>query len=257
MWVVVTIMPERILVRCGKTMKLQRFKRYLLVLLLLGFCGSGWATLYPLPDPLPPLPPGVTVGADIDGTGLFDPFNSVLNIEIFDFAEQITSGRFGTQFGFYYGSDPSTLIPIFDSGDNTFESASVNFGSGIITDPNDIFDVLTFTPQAGSIGFYTTAPFVGTRFTQASENGGVDFSAAYPVFGTLPNGTPLIDAYLIGFTITPGVISPLYASVTGPLTPSPIPLPGTFFLLLTGLAGVAQFRRRFAVDKPVAATAAR
>ena len=66
-------------------MKAQRIKRYLIVLLLLGFSGSGGAAPYPNPFP------GIW-GDDIDGNGLFNPGNLTFSAEIFALPEIISSG---------------------------------------------------------------------------------------------------------------------------------------------------------------------
>ena len=55
------------------TMKTQRIKRYLIVIPLLGFSGSGDAVPYPNQFP------GIW-GDDIDGNGLFNPVNFTLHL---------------------------------------------------------------------------------------------------------------------------------------------------------------------------------
>jgi hypothetical protein len=54
-------------------MKAQRIKRYLIVILLLGFSGSGGATPYPNPFP------GIW-SDDVDGKGRFNPGNLTLTV---------------------------------------------------------------------------------------------------------------------------------------------------------------------------------
>ena len=236
------------------TMKLQGFKKYLLVLLLLGFSGSGWAALYPNPFP------GI-LGDDIDGTGLFIPGDFTLSLEVYDPLELTTAGIFGFEFGFYYGSDPLVLTPIFDVLDSSLllgpQTAAVDFTSG---PDGQVFDLDTpslspvlFDNSLGTapIGFYLSIPtLAGPIFTQALRNpSDADLSAAYPYL-------PIPSAYLIGFADpSSGVIIPLYASLVGPL--NPVPVPGAIFLWLTGLAGLAMFRRRLAAGGPATAAAAR
>ena len=82
-------------------MKLQGFKKYLFAPLLLGFCGSGWAAPYPIPGTLPG---GITVGADIDGNGLFIPGLSLLTFELFDLGEVVSIVP-EFEFGYYFASD--------------------------------------------------------------------------------------------------------------------------------------------------------
>lgn len=232
-------------------MKAKGLNKLLLAALLLGFCGSSWAVVFPTPDPLPPnLPPGTTLGADIDGNGLFTPVDPLMSLEIFDLAEAPAIPGTGIQFGFYYASDPSALIPIFravDITNNRPQIATVNFAAGTVIDDNTNTLESSFTPKNEQIGFYILNPAIPSippLFTQAILNDSSnDWAAAYPVIGTP-------GAYLIGFadptTIDPttGTNRPAYAALIGPPPPpSPIPIPGAIFLWLTGLAGVALFRR--------------
>ena len=85
-------------------MKLQGFKKYLVVLLLLGFSGSSWAVIYTLPATLTPPSWVDEVGDDINGTGLFTPGASILTFELFDLGEE-TPLIPGIEFGYYSASD--------------------------------------------------------------------------------------------------------------------------------------------------------
>ena len=231
-------------------MELQAFKQYLVALLLLGFCGSGWAVVYPIDSSF--LPPGATVAAD-DESELFTLGDSVWNFEVLDRSEGLD---FAFEFGYYFPSDPSTLISIFGKTTPDINQMTVNIGS---TDP---------------IGFYLQFdaydPFnipATTLFTQAGLNTAppgqteTDWAGAYPVL-TAP--APITtDFYLLAFfypvppPLSDNRVIPVYLSVAGPSPISPIPLPGAIFLWMTGLAGVALFRRRLAAGSPVTATAVR
>ena len=243
-------------------MKLQGFKKYLVVLLLLGFSGSSWAVIYTLPATLTPPSWVDEVGDDINGTGLFTPGASILTFELFDLGEE-TPLIPGIEFGYYSASDAadgsleaSDLNTIFAHDNSANGPVTVNFG--------------TVAP----IGFYVRAlsTTVATQErlnalgTARDSDGGTDFAGVFPVTGVfpppLPDGTPLIDAYLIGFVYPrPFPLvgeSLIYASAFArPPNLSPIPVPGAIFLWLTGLAGLALFRRSLASNRPVTATAAR
>jgi len=105
------------------------------------------------------------------------------------------------------------------------------------------------------IGFYALGPIVGTVAIQPTLNeGGSDLAAAFPITQD-PNDLAPDDSYLIAFVYEfPKFGKRLfYAAFAGSL--SPIPVPGAIFLWLTGLAGLALFRRRLASGSPVTATA--
>lgn len=244
-------------------MKLQGFKKYLVVLLLLGFSGSSWAVIYELPATLTP-PSWVTgVGADIPGTGLFTPGASILTFELFDLGEE-TPFISGIEFGYYSASD---------AADRSLEASDLK----TIFPANDTANgpkTVTIDPVA-QIGFYVKALGITVATeerlnelgTARDRDLGTDFAGVFPVSGVfpppIPPGTPLIDAYLIGFVYPlpvrlGGGESLIYASAFArPPNLSPIPVPGAIFLWLTGLAGLALFRRSLASNRPVTATAAR
>jgi hypothetical protein len=239
-------------------MKLRKFKEYFAALLLLGYCGSGWAVVYPTPDPLPM---GATVGAD-DGSELFALGDSIWTFELLDAGEGLPILEF--EFGYYFGSDAAdgtvdTFYSIFGKNEATNQK-TVNIGS---TDPIGFY----LQSDAVIVNSQVVAPATNL-FTQAILNdplpdaNGVDetdWAAAYPVL-TAPDPVP-VGSYLLAFYYPvpqqlggDGTVIPIYASVAGP---SPIPLPGAIFLWLTGLAGLALFRRSLASGSPVTAIAAR
>jgi len=249
-------------------MNLQRFIKYLPAFLLLGFCGSGQATPYPIPSPLPPgLPPGISLGADIDGNGLFSLGSPALALEVYDLLDPVGTPDF--EFGFYYGGNSSVLTPIFQVNDSAIfgpQSARVSFTGPI----GQVFDIDqnviqgTFDNILGTapIGFYLRLFSAGslngtTIFTQAILNDfGQDLAAAYPVIGA---PSTLQNPYLIGFRDpTTTDLVPIYASVVASSpSPSAVPVPGAILLWLTGLAGLATFRRFLTSSSPALAGAAR
>lgn len=230
-------------------MKPHRFKKYLLVLSLLGFSGSGWAAMFPNPSP-------GTLGNDIDGNGLFYPGDQVLSLELFDLEDLLTAidpityAFTGFDFGFYYAGDVSNRNAVFDILDFSVASpqaALIDFGSGTILDLDNPLLSTGFTTQGTDtpIGFYLQLTLLGLPlgdaiYTQAEENpGDIDLAGVYPVIGTP-------DAFGIGFAIpldgnNPPTLLPLGAYIVGPV--SPVPIPGALGLWLLGLGGLALFRR--------------
>ena len=225
-------------------MAMSRVKlgRQIAALVLLGCCSNGWAVTVPNPDP-------TLLDPDINGTGLFSHSGGLLNIEIFDLAEALSSGSTGFEFGFYYaGGNPSSgLNTIFGAEDNnnflaTPQVAAVDFTNGMVLDLDDGVQQSSFAPDPGAvadIGFYLRFGTDAPIFTQALLiPGAEDLAAEFPF-----KENPL--AFLISFAVPIGEdIVPLSYQFVFPLTPSPIPLPGAAGLWLLGLAGIALFRRR-------------
>lgn len=73
---------------------------------------------------------------DIDGNGYFIPLGNIFTIEIFDVADflAVTGNTFGFFFSNTDATDPTNLIPIFDSDDLVGDEAVVDFGAGIVVD---------------------------------------------------------------------------------------------------------------------------
>ncbi len=221
-----------------------KYARYLVVAVLLGFSASSWAVT--IPNPAPSL-----LDDDINGTGLFSHFGGSINIEIFDFAEALTGGAAGFEFGFYYadGNPSAGLNAIFGAEDNnsflsTPQVAAVNFADGYTLDLDDgeVQSIFAPDPTASfDIGFYLRFGADAPIFTQALLNpADEDLAAEFP-FKAEPN------AFLISFAVPFGDgILPLSYQFAYPLSPSPVPLPGAAGLWLLGLVGIALFRRRLA-----------
>jgi hypothetical protein len=188
---------------------------------LIFFGGDGAATLIP--------PPGFDPD---DGTELFIPSDGVLNAEIWDL------GAFLVTFGFFYGTEPGTLIPIFGPEDETTigdpQRALIDFDRGVVWDIDDAERQSSFFTDLGTdIGFYLALGST-TLYTVPSLNpGGVDLAATFP---SLTNP----DTYVIGFESESGI--PLAYELVSGITP--IPEPATLLLLGSGLAGVAMYRRK-------------
>jgi len=207
-------------------------------MLLLGFSCNGWAISVPNPNP-------AAYGPDIGGSGLFSPGDRVLGFELFDFAENLLGAGSGFEFGFYFDSDPTTLIPIFEATDNstspTLQRAMVDFTNGEVVDRDESLLQGTFTTSVEDIGFFLQHRNSNILlFSEAALNplGGEDLAGAFPEIGFL-------DSFLIGFAVPDeGGVTAWAYSLVYPISPSPIPIPGAAGLWLLGIAGLALFRRR-------------
>ena len=216
-------------------LKIRKF--LLLTLLLLGFSGNGWAITVPNPNP-------ALFGPDIGGSGLFSHGDRILGFELYDLAEITFGDDSGFEFGFYFASDPTTLISIFETTDNStsppIQEAAVLFNTGEVVDRDQGILQNTFTTSSEDIGFFLRQG-TATLFTEAALNpfGGEDLSGTFPEIGFL-------DGYLIGFAFpgSAGGVTPVAYSLVHPISPSPIPIPGAAGLWLLGIAGLTLFRRK-------------
>lgn len=206
--------------------------------LLTGFASVGRAAVFT--NPLPGF-----LNDDIQDSGLFRHGNSALSIEYFDRLDTPPPPSPGSEFGFYFGSDPSTLIPIFGVDDTTpvpitnGQQALIDFNLGRVFDL-DAGGSNPFTPMGGGyIGFYLTVPTVTgpvTLFTQALLNpGGQDVAGTFPF---ISNPTALAIAF--------GTPSTGYLSIHAIQPLAAVPIPGAAGLWLLGITGLALFRRRLA-----------
>ncbi|MCK9419574.1 MAG: PEP-CTERM sorting domain-containing protein [Nitrospirae bacterium] len=200
-----------------------------ILMAVLVMAGSATASIIGGPSPISGF------GND-NGTELFVPEQSVLNLELYDFGSIST----GSAFGFYFqGTDVNTAanrITIFDSGDETMadnlQYASINFNTGVVYDLDAPGVQSMFTPLGKDIGFFFS--ILGDQiYTQSILNGDLDLSATFP---------SLTDpaTYLIGFESKQGVT--LALEVTKGI--KPVPEPSSMLLLVSGLVGLAFFRKR-------------
>jgi hypothetical protein len=221
-------------------MLLKIRKLLLLTILLLGFSGNSWAITVPNPNP-------ALFGPDIGGSGLFSHGDRILGFELYDLAEITFGDDSGFEFGFYFASDPTTLISIFETTDNStsppIQEAAVFFNTGEVVDRDQGILQNTFTTSSEDIGFFLRhSPSSVLIFTEAVLNplGGEDLAGAFPEIGFL-------DSFLIGFAVPDGGgVTPWAYSLVDPISPSAIPIPGAAGLWLLGIAGLGLFRRRLA-----------
>lgn len=199
-------------------------------LFLLGLSAAHATIINPLPGDYNP----------DNGAELFTPAAQVGSIEFYDLAGNITPGA-GSNFGFYFASTPSTLIPIFTAADQGFATglALIDFNLGIVGDL-DAGAVLTSFTGTGDIGFYLALNGLPIMHTEAQHNPfGLDLAATFSS-KTIP------DTYLIGFETfddTGNSIQLAFEVVSGITA---VPEPGTLLLMLGGLVTLV-LRRQFAV----------
>lgn len=175
---------------------------------------------------------------DDDGTELWIPGDTVTS-----FAGGIGSA-FGPDafqgFGFYYSTDPGTLISIFDPGERDFtpdgsdlQVAEIDFTAGTVWDVDDAEMQSTFSNTGGSIGFWLALELDGNPatgpdivYTQSALNGGLDILMSLPSLAD-PND------YAIVFVIPEAAETTLIPTVVQGITP--VPVPAALPLMIAGL----------------------
>ena len=226
----------------------RMMKRYLsslktgsLVVSLILLVSSG---AFAVPDPIPGFSPDM-------GVELFTPSDYIVSVEIYD-----VGNSYGSIFGFFYESDPDTLIPIFggeDVGAFPTEVSMIDFQNGFVYDLPSWNVQSSFTPLGGNIGFYLQ-PFAGLVTQNNDDPNGLQDLTLYTVNSLNPFGYDAAGVYdcltnpgyLIGFGIEfPGApeITLSYHFVEG-LKPVPIPEPATLTLLGSGMVALLALRKR-------------
>ena len=196
-----------------------------------------------------PAPPA-GFGPD-SGVELFTPSDYLVSVEFYD-----AGNPYGSVFGFFYESDPNTLIPIFggeDIGAFPTEAAVIDFQNGFVYD-HPSYDVQsTFTPLGGNIGFYLQ-PFAGLVTQNNDDPSGIEDLILYTVSSLNPFGVDSAGVYdclsnpgyLVGFGIEfPGApeVTLSFHFVEG-LEPVPVPEPATLTLLGSGMIALFAIRKR-------------
>lgn len=234
----------------------MRYLTNIVGLMIVGFMATGPAWAIPIANPNPSL-----LADDIGGTGLFNTNGSSLGIEILDLGPVLTGGPGspfpstgfgGSEFGFYFANDPTSLTAIFDPTDqdpdpggpgSITQLASIDFLAGQVLDMDDGGTLQsTFDPaSSGPIGFYLTLAddlvnYFGfgfnTLYSQPHLNsGGQDMAAAYPLLDN--------TGYLLGFAADNpfnSVVDYFFfgASIATNVTPVVVPEPSSWALFLLG-----------------------
>jgi hypothetical protein len=182
------------------------------------------------------LPPYGMFESD-DGTELWMADAQVLGFKAFE--NSAVTGF--SSFGFYFATDPDTLITIFGPEDEALASeATIDFNAGEVFDVDDAMVQSTFTDLGTAIGFwFDVGEPVGplTIFTQSSLTvaGADSFS--------LPSSSDP-NRYALAFSVPEGGDTPIAIEVVDGITP--VPESSAALLFASGLVGLAVWRRRTA-----------
>ena len=194
--------------------------------------GMAQATPFPNPDPASYLD-------DLEGDGLFVMTDGSFILELTDLGESIDP-TLANSFGFYFSSDPGTLIEIFDTGDSVGQAASIDLAAGKVIDFDEAADQSTFTTGSMPVGFYvmlndTIAATLGLPtsilFTEPARNFGIDYFGAFPAISA-PLSELRLSAMIVPATAAPIDIGSFY--LIGAKTTS-VPEPSLLYLLALGL----------------------
>jgi len=151
---------------------------------------------------------------------------------------------FAGSFGFYFASDPGTLITLFAEDDQGgTQTAAIDFGAGGVFDSDD-----GFAPQAaftgsvapGPVGlWYSAAGF--TFYSDPALNGGTDFAGTFTLLGDAFTTLVTFEEASLGIfsmNVLQGVL-PVSAAT------APVPVPAALPLMLSVLgAGALRGVRR-------------
>lgn len=201
----------------------RQLKQIFLAALL---AATGAASAATNPDP--------AIFLDDTGDAFAFPFDVAFAVEAID--------GFDGRFGFYYPSEPFTLIEIFgfeDVGGGQF--ASLDFTTGTVFDIDATEIQASFTPQPASpLGFWYEAGRT-VLYSDPGLNGGLDVVGFFPLVADP-------DVFAVIFD-DPGSVGLFSVNlIDGMLPASAVPLPGTAFLLGIPLAfSLLRGRRREAI----------
>lgn len=194
------------------------------------------AMLFASPSRALPLNPDPATFAPDNAARYFRAVGTGISVEFFD-----AGYSFGSAFGFYYRSAPSSLVTIFGPDDQDLtgglsQVATIDFTNGVVYDfdqsvaTGSLVIESSFTPTDDSIGFfyYLFLPGVALFSDSDLNPAGIDLVSAFPQH--------VGAGYLFGFE-NPATSAPLsYHYISGIAA---VPEPATSFLLTVGLLGVA------------------
>lgn len=189
---------------------------------------------------VPILNPSPANYADDDGSTLFLPNGATFYFEAFD---PLAMLGLTSSFGFYRASDPSEMVTLFDSADDTggvTQIAAVNFDFGVVLDVDSGVMEDSFTAGISEIGFFLEVDGHFTLYSEPDLNGGTDHMASF---------RSLFDpsSYFLAFLVPdgpPGVDESVYLTLTNGTPTAPIPAPSSTILMTLGLLMLATSRRR-------------
>lgn len=159
---------------------------------------------------------------DDAGDSYFATDAAGIAIEVLDLADP------ASEFGFFFQSDPSTLIPIFDGTDiGPGQLAAIDFFGGSVVDLDGDGPTTFFAGSTDNIGFYLTIASALTLYSDPSLNtllGGIDLFYAFE-----DATNPLLWALVFEADTGTGALQDISLNLVTPI--SAVPLPPTVYLM--------------------------
>ncbi len=181
-------------------------------------------------------PDPVNYAADSEDAYVFVS-NSVSAFEALD--------SFAGSFGFYFASDPGTLVTLFAEDDQGgTQTAAIDFGLGGVFDSDDGFaPQAAFTGSAAPepIGFWYSASGF-TFYSDPALNGGTDFAGTFSLFSDPFTTLVTFEEASLGIfsmNALQGVLP-----VSAAIAPVPVPAALPLMLPVLGAGALRGMRRR-------------
>jgi hypothetical protein len=176
-----------------------------------------------------------------DGTELWMPDDIVLSLEVYDVIGD--NQGWESSFGFYWASDPTTLVTVFGPddqfapGDTSGQQAQIDFVRGIVIDADQLVLESLIPAGAGPIGFFAHLRSASTDLTLYSQAALNTAIAGEDAFASWRSDT-IPGQYLLGVEFGQQQLA-LRVDLVRNVSPIPEPKAALVFLFGLLVVGIA------------------